>query len=256
MATLHVRNVPDLLYEELRRRAEANGRSIGAEAILIVQAQFAPEARQHVIGLLGRRRRPGPGLFTRFTDEARQVVVTAQEEARGLAHDHVGTEHLLVALLAVESAASDALNTLGLTLEQARAEVERLLGRGAEEPTGQIPFQPGAKEALELALREALRLRDDFIGPEHLLLGVVDQETGPGAEIVRAVEPGAAKVRACVLQARAARGVRADFEPEPPFRVLELDGDARAWEAQLNEAAAEGYDLVEIVGSRAILSRS
>src|SRR5438128_2672191 len=103
MATLHVRNVPEELYEQLRRRAEANGRSIGSETMVLIEAQLGDAASAP--RLLGRRRRQArPGLFTRFTEQSRSAVVQAQEEARSLGHDHVGTEHLVLGVLGVDGA--------------------------------------------------------------------------------------------------------------------------------------------------------
>ena len=260
MATLHVRNFPDDLYELLRERAGANDRSIGAETVQLLQERLAlvsagrPPRRSPIPG---RRRSPGSGLFTRFTPEARQAVVGAQEEARELGHDHVGTEHLLLGVLrgGESAAAAGALQTLGLTYERARAEVEKLGGRGETHPTGQIPFQPGAKKALELALREALAMRDESITPEHMLIGLVAEETGRGAEIVRAVEPDAAKLRAAMLGGRL-EPPRPGFWRAPAFRVFQLEGVAVAWEAQLNDAATHGYELIEIVDGRVILRRT
>jgi hypothetical protein len=255
MATLHVRNVPDSLYEDLRGRADANGRSIGAEAIQLLERQLASELSRRPRWLTGPRRRPG-GLFTRFTERGRSVVVAAQEEARALSHDHVGTGHLLLGLLRTEeSRAAAALQTLGLDLEAARAHLERLLPRGETEPAGQIPFSPAAKKALELALRESLAAHCDYIGTEHVLLGIVREGESEGAQLVAAVEPDAGKVRACALRAVVQQEAYSFLPGVPSFRVVELGPDAAAWERTLNDAAARGYDLVEIREGRAILRR-
>src|SRR5581483_11426897 len=150
MATLHVRNVPDSLYEALRRHAEASGRSIGAQAIELLEQALAAQLAQRP-RWLGRRRRSG-GRFRRFTERGRRVVVAAQEEARALGHDHVGTGHLLLGLLAVgEGPGFVALETLGLSAERARAEVAERTPASEGEPPGRIPFGPDAKKALELA---------------------------------------------------------------------------------------------------------
>ncbi|HEY2073500.1 MAG TPA: Clp protease N-terminal domain-containing protein, partial [Gaiellaceae bacterium] len=146
MATLHVRNVPDELYELLRERAAANGRSIGAETCqLLYERLVAAAGRPRPFPLPGMRRRPvgPPGPFTRFTGEARQAVVVAQEEARALGHDHVGTEHLRLGVLAQTNPAAAKKLRVKMT-------------PGDAEATGQIPFTPEAKRALELGLRAAL----------------------------------------------------------------------------------------------------
>ena len=264
MATLHVRNVPDSLYEALRRHAEANGRSIGAQAIQLLEHALATQLAQRP-RWLGRRRRSG-GRFQRFTERGRRVVVAAQEEARALGHDHVGTGHLVLGLLAVgEGPGFVALETLGLSTERARAEVAERTASAEGTPPGQIPFGPDAKKALELALRESLGLRHEYIGTEHLLLGVVAEQEGVGAELVRLVEPDPEKVRACVLRAVGTAPPPAmPFPPPGPFfqqqepaafRVVELEGSSAEWEARLNEAAADGFELVEVVGQRAIFRR-
>src|SRR6266550_6015939 len=109
-------------------------------------------------------------MFERFTEQARQVVVFAQEEARTLRHNYIGTEHLLLGLLREPSAASRALERFDLTHEEVQAQVARIIGQGDEVATGQIPFTPRAKKVLELSLREALKEGHNYIGPEHILL--------------------------------------------------------------------------------------
>jgi hypothetical protein len=222
MATLHVRNVPDDLYELLRERAAENDRSIGAETVQLLQEQFGAHGRG-----VGGRRRAGP--FTRFTSAARLAVATAQDEARGLGHGSVGTEHLLLGVLAQEPDLAD------LTPEDVRAQLDP----GVAHPSGQIPFTPTAKQALELALRAALSHRDPAIEPRHLLVGIAST-TSRGSEIL-----GGAHTNL----------LRLPPTPDPAFRVILLEGDADAWEKQLNDAAALGYELVEVVDRRAILRR-
>ena len=113
-------------------------------------------------------------MFERFADGARQVVVLAQEEARTLKHDHIGTEHILLGLVREEEGlAARVLESLDITVERVRAQVVRIVGSGKEVPSGQIPFTPRAKKVLELALREALSLGHNYIGSEHILLGLV-----------------------------------------------------------------------------------
>ena len=114
------------------------------------------------------------GVFERFTEQARHVVVYAQEESRLLNHDYIGSEHLLLGLLhQEESTAGTTLGRFGVTLQVARTQVERLVGRGGLVPSGHIPFTPQAKKVLERSLRESLQLGDNQIGPEHLLLGLI-----------------------------------------------------------------------------------
>jgi ATP-dependent Clp protease ATP-binding subunit ClpC len=130
-------------------------------------------------------------MFERFTDRARRVVVLAQEEARLLNHDYIGTEHLLLGLLHEgEGVAAQSLNAIGVQLEQARLEVESRLGAGRTPPQGHMPFSPRAKKVLELALRQALRLEVDYIGTEHILLGLLTEGEGVAAQILLATVDG------------------------------------------------------------------
>jgi Clp amino terminal domain, pathogenicity island component len=115
-------------------------------------------------------------MFERFTNQARRVVVLAQEEARKLDHNYIGTEHILLGLLHEgKGAAAQALTSVGVTLEAGRSQVELIIGRGQDEPSGHIPFTPRAKKSLELSLREALQLGHNYIGTGHLLLGLLRQ---------------------------------------------------------------------------------
>jgi len=125
------------------------------------------------------------GAFSRFTASARVVVVQAQEEARRLRHDHIGTEHLLLGLLAEgDGLGAQALQGAGITLDAARAEVEKILGCGRGTPKGHIPFTPRAKKVLELGLREAFKLGHNYIGTEHILLGLLREGEGAGAQVI------------------------------------------------------------------------
>jgi ATP-dependent Clp protease ATP-binding subunit ClpC len=124
-------------------------------------------------------------VFERFTEEARRVVVLAQEEARLLGHDYIGTEHLLLGLLAQSGGSAAAtLASLGVSLDGARRRVEDMIGRLGGVPSGHIPFTPRAKAVLELSLRESLRLNDDHIGAEHILLGLVREGEGVAAQVL------------------------------------------------------------------------
>jgi ATP-dependent Clp protease ATP-binding subunit ClpA len=142
-------------------------------------------------------------MFERFTDHARQVVVLAQEEARTLRHNHIGTEHILLGLLREEAGVAGAvLESLDITLERARAEVVRIIGPANGASAGQIPFTPRAKKVLELALREALALGDQHIGSEHILLGLVRESDGGAMRILLDQNVDADTVRDGVMRAR------------------------------------------------------
>src|SRR5947207_9407082 len=124
-------------------------------------------------------RRAARSMFERFTERARRVVVLAQEEARALNHNYIGTEHILLGLVYDgEGVAAEALESLGISLEAVRLQVEEIIGRGASASTGHIPFTPRAKKVLELSLREALQLGHDYIGTEHILLGLIREGEG------------------------------------------------------------------------------
>jgi Clp amino terminal domain, pathogenicity island component len=166
------------------------------------------------------------GMFERFTNRARNVVKLAQEEARRLDHDHIGTEHVLLGLLGEpEGIGAKALVALGVSLEAVRADVERIIGRGQGAPTGHIPFTPRAKKVLELSLREALKLHHNYIGTEHIVLGLVREGEGVAAKIL--VESGAdlPQVRQEVLRLLST-GVADRAGAEPPKERLIADIEA------------------------------
>ncbi len=141
-------------------------------------------------------RRQSTGMFRRFTDRARRVVVLAQEEARLLRHDYVGTEHILLGLVYEgEGVAAKALESLGLSLQEVRRQVIEITGHGQDTPAGRIPFTPRAKKALELSLREALALGHTYIGTEHLLLGMLREEHGIAARLLTGLGAGHDRVR-------------------------------------------------------------
>ncbi|QYF90465.1 ATP-dependent Clp protease ATP-binding subunit [Arthrobacter sp. PAMC25284] len=140
-------------------------------------------------------------MFDRFTDGARQVVVLAQEEARLLGHNYLGTEHFLLGLLREgEGVGAGALDCLGVSLQGARGEVEALIGRGRQAPAGHIPFTPRAKKILDLALREALDLGHDYIGTGHLLLGLIREGGGVAAQVLAALGADPVRLRGQVLR--------------------------------------------------------
>jgi hypothetical protein len=162
------------------------------------------------------------GMFERFTDRARNVLKFAQQEARRLDHQHIGTEHVLLGLLdEPEGIGARALVARGLSLEAVRADVERIVGRGDGAPTGHIPFTPKAKKILELSLREALQLGHNYIGTEHIVLGLIREGEGLAAKIL--VESGADLPQ---LRHEVLRLLSAVPAPSPPKERLLADIDA------------------------------
>jgi ATP-dependent Clp protease ATP-binding subunit ClpC len=140
-------------------------------------------------------------LFERFTDRARRVVVLAQEEARLLSHSYIGTEHILLGLIHEgEGVAAKALESLGISLEAVRAQVEEIIGQGGSSPSGHIPFTPRAKKVLELSLREALQLGHNYIGTEHILLGLIREGEGVAAQVLVKLGADLGRVRQQVIQ--------------------------------------------------------
>jgi plasmid stability protein len=260
MATLHVRNVPDQLYETLRVSAELEGRSIGAQAVTLLQTGLKQDVslRQK----LQRGFRGGPS----FVRDARRAVALAQDEVRELGHTEVGTEHLLLGLLRLQGGIAGAIAKppLAIQMDDVRRRVAVLRPATAEAPSGQIPFTSGAKLALEHALREALALKDRHIGPEHVLLGIAAVEDDPGARILVELGADTDVLRAALLQdiaaGIAAGGVPFFRAPPPGYRAVELTGSAEDWTATLNELAEEGWELVSIVSEgaepRAVFRRS
>jgi hypothetical protein len=139
-------------------------------------------------------------MFERFTDRARRVVVLAQEEAMRLDHNYIGTEHLLLGLLREEQGvAAVALAAVGVELEAVRARLEEAVGRGTEPQSGHIPFTPRAKKVLELSLREALQLGHNYIGTEHILLGLIREGNGLAAQFIVGIGVPPSRLRAQVI---------------------------------------------------------
>jgi ATP-dependent Clp protease ATP-binding subunit ClpC len=140
-------------------------------------------------------------MFERFTDRARRVVVLAQEEARMLNHNYIGTEHILLGLIHEgEGVAAKALESLGISLEAVRQQVEEIIGQGQQAPSGHIPFTPRAKKVLELSLREAQRLGHNYIGTEHILLGLIREGEGVAAQVLVKLGADLSRVRQQVIQ--------------------------------------------------------
>jgi ATP-dependent Clp protease ATP-binding subunit ClpC len=140
-------------------------------------------------------------MFERFTDRARRVVVLAQEEARMLSHNYIGTEHLLLGLIQEgEGVAAKALQSLGISLEAVRQQVQEIIGRGQGQQQGHVPFTPRAKKVLELSLREAQQLGHDYIGTEHILLGLIREGEGVAARVLVKLGADLNRVRQQVIQ--------------------------------------------------------
>src|SRR6516225_4001044 len=140
-------------------------------------------------------------MFERFTDRARRVVVLAQEEARMLNHNYIGTEHILLGLIHEgEGVAAKALESLGISLDAVRQQVEEIIGQGQQAPSGHIPFTPRAKKVLELSLREALQLGHNYIGTEHILLGLIREGDGVAAQVLVKLGADLNRVRQQVIQ--------------------------------------------------------
>jgi hypothetical protein len=200
-------------------------------------------------------------MFQRFTDKARRTVVLAQEEARALRHDHIGTEHLLLGLLR-ESAgvAATALTALGIGIDEVRA---RVAGSSPGEPgqagqalAGHIPFTPQAKRALERALREAMQLGHDYIGTEHILLGLVRDADDQAAEILSALGADQAAIRARVIELRPARQSRPP-SPRASAAIRQEGGSqiARWRVTALGQSEDIGLDVADLVAELGLLRR-
>lgn len=139
-------------------------------------------------------------MFERFTDRARRVIVLAQEEARALQHNYIGTEHLLLGLIREgEGVAAKALEAKGVTLEDTRKQVEEMIGKGNAAPNGHIPFTPHAKQVLELSLREALQLGHSYIGTEHILLGLIREGEGVGTQVLIKMDVDLGELRSTTI---------------------------------------------------------
>jgi ATP-dependent Clp protease ATP-binding subunit ClpA len=196
------------------------------------------------------RRWDPEALFERFTEQARQVVVLAREEARTFKHDHIGTEHLLLGLLRERDGVGvNLLESLDVTVERVRGEVVRIVGVGEEAPPTQMPFSPEAKHVLERALQESLGLGHTFIGTDHILLGLVSDDAGPSGRILRdcGIEPEQLhrgvieRLSASHAQSRAIPGVRAITGPADPYAPFRI-GPSAAVRRVLMTAAARALE--------------
>ncbi|NUT17566.1 MAG: ATP-dependent Clp protease ATP-binding subunit [Hamadaea sp.] len=197
-------------------------------------------------------------MFERFTDRARRVVVLAQEEARMLNHNYIGTEHILLGLIHEgEGVAAKALESLGISLEGVRQQVEEIIGQGQQAPSGHIPFTPRAKKVLELSLREALQLGHNYIGTEHILLGLIREGEGVAAQVLVKLGADLNRVRQQVIQLLsgyqgkepAAAGTSATGETAPSTSLV-LDQFGR----NLTQSAREGK-LDPVIGREKEIER-
>ncbi len=195
-------------------------------------------------------------MFEKFTDKARRVVVLAQEEAKLLKHNYIGTEHILLGLIHEgEGVAAKALEALGINLEQVREQVQEIIGQGQQAPSGHIPFTPRAKKVLELSLREALQLGHSYIGTEHLLLGLIREGEGVAAQVLTKLGADTNKVRQQVIQllsgyqGKETVAVGGETNPQPKGSQI-LDQFGR----NLTHAAAEGK-LDPVVGREREIER-
>jgi ATP-dependent Clp protease ATP-binding subunit ClpA len=180
-------------------------------------------------------------MFERFTDRARRVVVLAQEEARLLNHNYIGTEHLLLGLIHEgEGVAATALESLSISLEAVRAQVEEIIGQGQQPPTGHIPFTPRAKKVLELSLREAKQLDHNYIGTEHILLGLVREGEGVAAQVLVKLGGDLPRVRQQVIQVLGGSAA-AGLEAGPRTRLVHITvpDELREAEEQLTQVRRE-----------------
>ncbi len=195
-------------------------------------------------------------MFEKFTDKARRVVVLAQEEAKLLNHNYIGTEHILLGLIHEgEGVAAKALEALGISLEIVREQVQEIIGQGQLAPTGHIPFTPRAKKVLELSLREALQLGHSYIGTEHLLLGLIREGEGVAAQVLTKLGADTNKVRQQVIQ------LLSGFQGKEPVNV---GGDQAAAQKgsqildqfgrNLTQAAADGK-LDPVIGREREIER-
>ena len=195
-------------------------------------------------------------MFERFTDRARRVVVLAQEEARMLNHNYIGTEHILLGLIHEgEGVAAKGLESLGISLEGVRAQVEEIIGQGQQAPSGHIPFTPRAKKVLELSLREALQLGHNYIGTEHILLGLIREGEGVAAQVLVKLGADLNRVRQQVIQLLSGyQGKEAVASGGPaegtPSTSLVLDQFGR----NLTQAAREGK-LDPVIGRETEIER-
>jgi ATP-dependent Clp protease ATP-binding subunit ClpA len=182
-------------------------------------------------------------MFERFTDRARRVVVLAQEEARLLNHNYIGTEHILLGVIHEgQGVAAQALQSLGISLAAVRSQVEGIIGQGLEGPTGHIPFTPRAKKVMELSLRESLQLGHNYIGTEHLLLGLIREGEGVAAQVLEMLGADLNRVRNEVIR------VLQSYQGKP-LEQMELR-TAVAGMGRLSQDAVEAMDMARAIAGK------
>src|SRR5450432_2309170 len=186
-------------------------------------------------------------MFERFTDRARRVVVLAQEEARMLNHDYIGTEHILLGLIHEgEGVAAKALESLGISLEAVREQVVEITGQGQESPSGHIPFTPRAKKVLELSLREALQFGHNYIGTEHILLGLIREGEGVAAQVLVRLGGDLSAIRQQVIRL---------LKENPTTDELPQAAQAQAQASQAQASQAQAARLAESAAEAGIAGR-
>ena len=187
-------------------------------------------------------------MFERFTDRARRVIILAQSESRLMNHTYIGTEHLLLGLISEETGvAAKALESLGASLESVRRGVEEQIGPGSTSPTGYIPFTPRAKRTLEFSLREALSLGNNYIGTEHILLGVLREGEGRGIQVLQTLGADLTNLREQVLQmlppadptASDVKGVNRSLVRDQVTKLLSILGEPAAFSGDDDLRGAE-----------------
>jgi ATP-dependent Clp protease ATP-binding subunit ClpC len=195
-------------------------------------------------------------MFERFTDRARRVVVLAQEEARMLSHNYIGTEHILLGLIHEgEGVAAKALESLDISLEAVRAQVEDIIGQGQQAPSGHIPFTPRAKKVLELSLREALQLGHNYIGTEHILLGLIREGEGVAAQVLVKLGADLNRVRQQVIQlVQGFQGKEAETAGAPQESAPQGSTVLDQFGRNLTQAAREGK-LDPVIGRETQIER-
>ncbi len=185
-------------------------------------------------------------MFERFTDRARRVVVLAQEESRLLGHNYIGTEHILLGLIRLdEGVAAEALESLDISLEAVRSRVEAIIGEGREIPAGHIPFTPRAKKVLELSLREALQLGHNYIGTEHILLGLIREGEGVAAQVLVELGADLDSVRSAVIDLLGS-GPAPRRRPRGPMGGAPVGTSRFLGAAPMRHCAFCGRDLWEV----------
>ncbi|MDX6396314.1 MAG: ATP-dependent Clp protease ATP-binding subunit ClpC [Streptosporangiaceae bacterium] len=186
-------------------------------------------------------------MFERFTDRARRVVVLAQDEARRLDHNYIGTEHILLGLVQEgEGVAAQALEALGIGLAAVRQQVEEIVGRGKDAPGGHIPFTPRAKKVLELSLREALQLGHDYIGTEHILLGLIREGEGVAARVLVSLGANLNLVRQQVIQLLHSH----QMEGQEPLSTARLAGPSARLELIVTQRAEAIMGRLDAIDTR------